>query len=283
MNKGDLKTPAQPEWCPGCGNYTILNNFRKVLAQLIAEGLDKDKIVLTGGIGNHGKMVDYVNTNSFYSIHGRAIPAAEAIKLANPDLKVICFVGDGDSYAEGLDHLIFAAKRNCDLTVLVHDNRTYGLATGQFTPTSPLSYKGPTAPYGSKERPFNPLELMLVSGATFIGRGYPNRQEHFQALLKAAILHRGFSLVDVLQVCINYNDLYDFYNQHTFINAPFDTTDLEQARQVIRAWDYNSEAPIALGIFYQVDRPTFEEGFTRLTPSHPQGSLSVEEAMARLV
>jgi 2-oxoglutarate/2-oxoacid ferredoxin oxidoreductase subunit beta len=283
MNLGRLKTEVRPEWCPGCGNYGILSNFINVLEDLLTEGLEKEKIVLVSGIGNHGKIVDYVNANSFYSLHGRAVPVAQAIKLANPDLKVICFVGDGDSYAEGLDHLIFAAKRNSDITVLVHDNRTYGLATGQFTPTSPVNYKGPTVPYGVKEIPFNPLELMLASGATFIGRAYPPHQQHFQTMLKAAIMHRGFALLDILQVCVFYNNLYEFYNQHVYETKSVDPSSFAEAWQLIRDWDYNSEAPIAVGTFYQAEKTTFEEYYPRLTPLQPIRRISVEEALARFV
>ncbi len=283
MSTGKLKTTAKPEWCPGCGNYGILSNFLKVMDDLINDGLEQDKFVLVSGIGNHGKMVDYVNLNSFYSIHGRAVPAAQAIKLANPELKVICFVGDGDSYAEGLDHLIFAAKRNSDITVLVHNNRTYGLATGQFTPTSPVNYKGPTSPFGIQETPFNPLELMLASGATFIGRAYPPLQQHFQAILKAAIMHRGFALVDILQVCVYYNNLYDFYNQYVYEINPDDLSNPSAALQLLKSWDYNSTAPIAVGTFYQVAKTTWEEYYPRLTPLQPQIRVSAQEAMARFI
>lgn len=203
-----------------------------------------------------------MHINSFYSIHGRTIPAAEAIKLANQDMKVICFAGDGDTYAEGLDHLIFAAKRNIDITVIIHDNRSYALATGQFTPTTPQNYKGSTTPYGAKEKPFNPLELMLASGATFIARGYPVKSKHFEQLIKEAIMHKGFSLVDVLQVCVTYNNLYDFYNKNVYEVEVGDPASFDEALHNIKSWDYNSEGPIAIGKFYEVDRPRYEENYS---------------------
>ena len=137
MNPKDLATTAKNTWCPGCGNFSILSAMRSVLAELDGEGYPIENVVLVSGIGCHAKIVDYMNVNSFYSIHGRTLPAASAIKIANPDLKVICFSGDGDSLAEGLDHLIFAAKRNIDLTMILHDNRVYGLTTGQYTPSRP--------------------------------------------------------------------------------------------------------------------------------------------------
>jgi len=210
--------------------------------------------------------VDYLDLNSFNSIHGRAIPVAEAIKLAKRDSKVICFAGDGDTYAEGLEHLIFAAKRNAGIVVILHNNRTYGLATGQFTPTSQRTYKGGTMPYGSPENPFNPLELLLSAGATFIGRGYPVRKDHFRKLLKDAILHEGFSFIDVLQVCVTYNNLYSAYNEHVTEIEVKDPADIEEARKVIRSWDYlSTDVPIAIGKFYETDKPGYEEGFIKFT------------------
>jgi len=258
----ELKTDAPIAWCPGCGNFGILNSVQTVLEDLGREGFPLEKIVLVSGIGNHAKIVDYLHINSFNSIHGRAIPVAEAIRLADQDMKVICFVGDGDSYAEGLDHLIFAAKRNSDITVIVHDNRSYALATGQFTPTSPLNYKGTTTPYGAKEIPFNPLALMLASGATFIARGFPVRSEHFQRLMKEAIMHKGFSFVEALQVCVTYNNLYEFYNKNVYEAEVADPASFDEALRMIKNWDYNAEAPIAIGTFYEVARPGYEENFT---------------------
>jgi len=260
-----LKTYKTVEWCPGCGNMEILNSMEAVLEELQGEGFPLEKVVLLSGIGNHAKIVDYLNINSFNSIHGRAIPAAEAIKLADRDMKVICFAGDGDTLAEGLEHLIFAAKRNADITVVVHDNRTYALATGQFTPTSQLDFKGSTMPYGAKENPFNPLELMLVSGATFIARGYPVRKEHFRKLLKEAIMHKGFSFIDTLQVCVTFNNLYMTYNENVKEAEASDTGSFEEALRVIRSWDYRtSEGPIPIGKFFEADRPSFEDGFKAL-------------------
>jgi 2-oxoglutarate/2-oxoacid ferredoxin oxidoreductase subunit beta len=259
-----LKTNAPITWCPGCGNFEILNSMEAVLEELKSEGFPLEKVVILSGIGNHAKIVDYLHINSFYSIHGRALPAAEAIKLADQDAKVICFVGDGDTLAEGLEHLIFAAKRNIDITVVLHDNRTYALATAQFTPTSQQDLKGSTMPYGAKENPLNPLELMLVSGATFIARCYPVRKEHFRRVLKEAILHKGFSFVDALQVCITFNNLYEAYNKNVKEVEVSDASNFDEALKVIRSWNYyNSEGPIPIGKFFEEDRPTFEDKFSR--------------------
>jgi 2-oxoglutarate/2-oxoacid ferredoxin oxidoreductase subunit beta len=260
-----LKTDAPITWCPGCGNFEILHSLMAVLEELQTEGLDLDKVVLLSGVGNHAKIVDYINVNSFNTIHGRALPPATAIKLADPETKVICFVGDGDSYAEGLEHLLFAAKRNVDITVVVHDNRTYALATGQFTPTSQQEFKGGTMPNGAKESPFNPLELMLASGATYVARAYPVKNQHFRTVLKEAILHRGFSFIDTLQVCITFNNLYGSYNNNVVETQMADLQSYEEAMKAIRAWDYETtEGPIAIGKFYEIQKPCFDEQFTKL-------------------
>ncbi|MDM7934465.1 MAG: thiamine pyrophosphate-dependent enzyme [Methanothrix sp.] len=262
MNPKDLATPASNTWCPGCGNFSVLSAMRTVLAELDEEGVPVEDVVLVSGIGCHAKIVDYMRVNSFYSIHGRTLPVATAIKLANPDLRVICFSGDGDSLAEGLDHLIFAAKRNIDLTLILHDNRVYGLTTGQYTPTSPVGFRGRSTPLGTVEHPMNPGELMLVSGATYIARGYTHGIDLLQRLFREAILHRGFSFVDVLQVCVSYLNLYESYNKRVYEVKGNDVRSFEDALRILRSWSYDGEdAPIPLGKFYQVEAPSFEQVF----------------------
>jgi 2-oxoglutarate ferredoxin oxidoreductase subunit beta len=241
--------------------------MRTVLAELDGEGFPIEKVVLVAGIGCHAKIVDYMNVNSFYSIHGRAVPVATAIKLANPDLKVICFSGDGDSLAEGMDHLIFAAKRNIDITLILHDNRVYGLTTGQYTPTSPLGFKGKSTPAGSKERPLNPPDLMLASGASFIARGYTHGIEHLQKIFREAILHKGFSFVDVLQVCVSYFNMYESYNKMTYEIQGNNTGSFEEAQKIIRSWNYDSlEKPIPLGKFYEIDALRLDQAYLEFKP-----------------
>jgi 2-oxoglutarate ferredoxin oxidoreductase subunit beta len=149
-NKKDLKTDANVTWCPGCTNFAIMTALQKILLELEEEQVLKlSNVVLVSGIGCHAKIVDYVKVNSFHSIHGRVPPTISGIKLANPELTVIGHAGDGDAYGEGLSHLIFAAKRNINVNFLVHNNRVYALTTGQFTPTSPFGFAGPSTPRGS--------------------------------------------------------------------------------------------------------------------------------------
>ena len=251
MGNINLATYAENTWCPGCGNFAILNSIRAVLKSLSEEGVPLENVVLVSGIGCHAKIVDYIDVNSFYSIHGRVVPVAEGIKIARPGLKVIGFSGDGDSYGEGLEHLIFAAKRNIDITMIIHNNRVYGLTTGQYTPTSPLGYKGRSTPGGTTEYPINPLELMLSSGASFIARGTSHGMELLKKIFKEAIMHKGFSLVDVLQVCVTYYNMYEYYDKRVYELEGHDPADYNKALTKIREWDYNNDSRIALGIFYK--------------------------------
>ena len=284
INPKDLASSAANTWCPGCGNFSILGAMRAVLAELDGEGYPLEDVVLVSGIGCHAKIVDYLNVNSFYSIHGRTIPVATAIKIANPDLKVICFSGDGDSLAEGLEHLIFAAKRNIDITLILHDNRVYGLTTGQYTPTSPSGFRGRSTPSGAVEPPLNPLELMLSSGATYIARGYSHGIEQLQRLFKEAILHKGFSFVDVLQVCVSYHNLYESYNQWTYVVEDNDRSSFEHAEKIIRSWNYNrSDVPIPLGSFYQIDAPRFDQSFSSYRPGREERESKIKEILENFI
>ncbi|HMK15507.1 MAG TPA: thiamine pyrophosphate-dependent enzyme, partial [Methanomicrobiales archaeon] len=262
MKGTDLISRAKNTWCPGCGNFAIQHALKDLLAEMDADGtMPLERVVLVAGIGQHGKLFDFMNLNGFYALHGRTIPVAAGIRLANPDLSVICVTGDGDSYAEGLDHLVFAAKRNLDITVLVHDNRVYGLTTGQFTPTSPYGYRGHSTPAGEKEQPLNPLALMLASGATFVGRGYTGRREELKALIREALLHRGFSFVDILQVCATYNNLTPYYNERVYPWPEDDAEDRDAAHRKALEWDYSADGRIGIGVMYRSTAPTFEEQY----------------------
>jgi 2-oxoglutarate ferredoxin oxidoreductase subunit beta len=206
---------------------------------------------LTAGIGCHGKILDYLKLSGFYSLHGRALATAQGIKLANPDLKVVAFVGDGDALGEGIAHLIFAAKRNAGIAVIVHDNGVYGLTTGQYTPTSKKGFKGPSTPQGSVEEPLNPVTLMLEAGATFVARGYSGRIDHLAGLIAQAVEHEGFSFIDVLQPCVSYNDTYREYNKTVaLLEAPYASR--EAASQAVR-----TAAGMPIGVFFRQEKPAY--------------------------
>lgn len=267
MSERDLSTAAANTWCPGCGNFAILNALKSVLGGLPAAGVPLERAVLVSGIGCHAKIADYLNVNSLYAIHGRGTAAAEGLKLANPSLEVISCAGDGDAYGEGIEHLVFAAKRNLDVTVIVHDNRVYGLTTGQCAPTSPEGFRGRSTPEGSRERPLNPLALMLAAGATFVARGYSNRMPLLKEIIAQAVRHRGFSLVEVLQVCVTFHNLYADYNARVYELEGHDPADYDAAMARAREWDYGGEGRIALGVFYRAEKPSFEQGFGEPRPA----------------
>ncbi len=270
----ELGTYAQNTWCPGCGNFGILASVKKALTDLESDGLDLSKVAIVSGIGCHAKIADYINVNSFYSIHGRVPPPMTGIKLANPNLTVIGHAGDGDAYGEGIEHLIFSAKRNIDMTFIVHNNRIYGLTTGQFTPTSPSGFKGRSTPKGSPEDPLNPVELMISSGATFVARGYTKNMKQLESLIKAAINHEGFSFIDVLQPCFTFFNTYDYYNERVYelTEKDHDASDRNQAFVKAREWAYGKGERIPTGLFYQVKKTTYGERLlagrvpVRLTP-----------------
>jgi len=257
----ELGTYAENTWCPGCGNFGILATIKKVFSTLEADGLDLSKTVLASGIGCHAKIADYVDVNSFYSIHGRVVPTITGIKLANPDLTVVGHSGDGDAYGEGIEHLIFSAKRNINVTYIVHNNQVYGLTTGQFTPTSPAGFKGRSTPKGSPEDPLNPIELMLSAGATFVARGYSRNMKHLQRLIQDGIKHEGFSFIDVLQPCFTFFNTYDYYNENVYelTEQEEDLSDRESAFTKAGEWRYGAGNRIPIGIFYRAIKPTFEE------------------------
>jgi len=276
-----LDTAARNTWCPGCGNFGILNAVKPVIQELEQDGLSREDFVLVADIGCHGKIMDYVGVNSFNALHGRSVAAAAGIKLADPRLKVVVHVGDGSGFAEGLEHILFAAKRNMDITVILHDNGVYGLTIGQAGPETPRGYRGRSTPYGSVEDPFNPLDLLATAGATYLARGYSRGRDLLKRLCREAILHPGFAVVDTLQVCATFRNLYDFYNERVYELESHDPRDEARGLAAIREWDYRSDGPIALGTMLVRDRPVFATD----APGPPPEDLdaAVGEVLANLV
>jgi len=265
MQLSELSTKEAVTWCPGCTNNGIMLAIKKALVELVNEGrLDIGKVVTVTGIGCHGKIFDYLNLSGFYALHGRTLPTALGIKVANPELTVIGFAGDGDTYAEGIEHFVHACRYNADIKLIVHNNQVFALTVGQATPTSEIGFKGRSTPEGQKDMPLNPLVLALISGATFVARTLATDVEHASEVFKAAILHKGFSFVDVLQPCLTFHNTVPFFKEHAYkINGPFD---FETALQKSLEWDYTlrEDARIPIGIFYSVEKPTYEEKWTRM-------------------
>jgi 2-oxoglutarate/2-oxoacid ferredoxin oxidoreductase subunit beta len=207
LGRKDLMSDQEVRWCPGCGDYAILKSVQGALAGL---GVAKENMVVISGIGCAARFPYYMDTYGFHSIHGRAPAFATGAKMANPDLSVWVIGGDGDMMSIGGNHLIHALRRNIDLTVLLFNNRIYGLTKGQFSPTSGLGIKTKSSPMGSIDRAFNPLALALGAGATFVGRSVDVWGKHLEAMVAAAHAHKGTSFIEILQNCIIFNkDVHD--------------------------------------------------------------------------
>lgn len=270
MEPKDLNTKEENTWCPGCPNFVILDVAKRALAELANEGKIKiQNSAVVAGIGCHAKTFDYLNINSFYSLHGRVLPTALGIKLANPDLTVIGFGGDGDTYAEGLEHFIHNCRYNADLTMIVHNNQVFALTVGQPTPTSETGFlDGYPAP-GVTEKPLNSLALALEAGASFVARAYALDIEHSKNIMKEAILHKGFSFLEILQPCIIFHNTIPYFQKNIYkLDATHDIANLDAALGRAREWDYcfDRDQKIPVGIFYKKERPLFKGAFPQAKP-----------------
>lgn len=238
------------EWCPGCGNFGILKAFKNVIKRLERDGVERGRVVVVAGIGCHGKLPDYIDQPSFHTIHGRVLPVLTGIKLANPELYPVGFSGDGDALNEGMEHFIHAAKRNTDVALFLHNNEVFGLTTGQFTATTPKGRRTRTTPNGTVEDPVNPCLLAIVSGATFVARGFAGNIKQLEDLMYGAIIHRGFSFLEILQPCVSFNNTWDVLRKSVHDVEP--ASSFEEA--VTLAMDR-----FATGILYTAEKDTFEE------------------------
>lgn len=253
----ELSTEYGFKWCPGCGNFGVLNTLKFMI---VREKMDPTKIVIPSDIGQGGKLPMWLNTYAIHGLHGRALPLAQAIKIANPSLDVISILGDGGAYAEGAGHFVHACRRNVNITALVHNNATYALTTGQASPTTAQGTKTKTTPEGVFEIQFNPLQVAIASGATFVARAFAGHQEHFQEILTAAVKHKGFALIDVLQPCVIWNKVQTWQSWDERVyhvdKTKHDASDWHKAMKLAGPTWANR---IPVGIFYQEKRPAFDE------------------------
>lgn len=196
-----------PTWCPGCGDFGVLRGLQRALVDL---QIEPHRVLVVSGIGCSGKLSSYIGTYGFHGLHGRTLPVAQAAKLANPELTVLAVGGDGDGYGIGVGHLVHAIRRNVDITYVVMNNDVYGLTVGQTAPTTPLGRVTRSAPYGSSDNPLSPLGLALGLGASFVAQGFSGHIDHLATILRAAIQHRGFSLVNVFSPCVTFNEEYGY-------------------------------------------------------------------------
>jgi 2-oxoglutarate ferredoxin oxidoreductase subunit beta len=254
----DYASPVRPTWCTGCGNFGIWNALKKALAE---SGLAPHQVMLVSGIGCGSKLPDYTTANGFLTLHGRTLAVATGARLANHGLKVICTHGDGDGYGEGGNHFVSAVRRNIGIVDIVQNNRVYGLTKGQYSPTSPQGFVTKTSPQGAIEQMLNPLAVALAAGGTFLARGWSGDIEHLVWLIKEALQHRGYALVDVLQPCVSFNRMYsyDWLRPRVYKvqdDPGYDPGD--RATACVKAQEWGERIPI--GILYRTeDVPAYEE------------------------
>lgn len=244
-----------PAWCPGCGNFGILKVFKDVVVEL---GIEPHQFTIVSGIGQAGKFPHYLRCNTFNGLHGRTLPVATGIRLSNHEMLVIAVAGDGDCYGEGGNHLIHAMRRNINVKLFVHDNQIYGLTKGQASPTSMEGMKTKNQPFGVFSEQLNPLALAVALDCSFVARGFAGDMDHLKGLIKEAINHKGFSLVDILQPCVTFNRIntYEWYRQRVYhIEPEYNPEDRLKAFE--RALEWGERIPI--GVIYRNNSPIFEE------------------------
>lgn len=244
-----------PAWCPGCGNFAILKSFKEAIVEL---GIEPHQFTIVSGIGQAGKFPHYLKCNTFNGLHGRTLPVATGIRLSNHNMLVAAVAGDGDCYGEGGNHLIHSMRRNINVKLFVHDNQIYGLTKGQASPTSMEGMTTKNQPFGVFSEQLNPMALAVALDCSFAARGYAGDITHLKALMKEAISHKGFSLVDILQPCITFNktNTYDWYRQRVYhIEPEYNPEDKIEAFK--KALEWGDRIPI--GIIYKNHRPIFEE------------------------
>ena len=276
------KSDVHNNWCPGCGDFGILTAIQMALFQL---KIEPHNVAMFSGIGCAGKTPHYVNTYGFHTLHGRVLPVATGAKIANKDLTVLAVGGDGDGYGIGSGYFINAGRRNLDFTYIVFNNAVYGLTKGQASPTLPKGSKTKSLPEQTILEGINPIALAVGAGYTFIARGYALDVRYLSNMIAAAIKHKGSSFIDVLQTCPTYNDLYtkDWYDKgpegkpriyhleddgyDPVVKDPNDADEIiaKKVQAMSRSYEWGSQIPV--GVYYRVDRPTFEEELATRRPS----------------
>ena len=242
-------------WCPGCGNFNILDSLKNALTDL---RLDPHDVLMVGGIGQAAKLPQYISANSFCGLHCRSVPPAAAAKIVNPRLTVIINSGDGDSYGEGGNHFIHNIRRNIDIAHFIHDNQVYGLTKGQASPTADPGSVTPVQVEGNLNIPFNPVLMAIAAGAGFVARSFSGKPDHLREMMKQAIRFKGYAMVDILQPCVSFNKINTFawYNQRVYeLDGAYDNTD--RAAAMIKSMEFGDRIPI--GVLYQKEQPTFHE------------------------
>ncbi len=251
-----FKSKIAPDWCPGCGDFGVLTSLQKACATV---GLDSKDVMTVSGIGCSSNLPGFFGSYGMHTLHGRSVAVAQGVKFGNPDLNVIITGGDGDGYGIGIGHFIHAMRRNVNVTYIVMNNQIYGLTTGQCSPTTDLHTQTKSTPEGSIENPLNPVQLALVSGATFIARAFSGSADQMTDIMAQAIKHKGFSLVDCFSPCVTYNKVntYPWFRERVY-NLQEDGHDKGNWDAAMKkSQELNTR--VATGIYYQTSLPTYEE------------------------
>ena len=267
MPAKEYKTEAKPIWCPGCGDFAVLAAMYNSFSEL---DIDPTKTVIVSGIGCSSRLPVFIKSYGFHTVHGRTLPVATGIKMANPDLTVVVTGGDGDAFAIGGGHIPHAARRNVDITYVVMNNFIYGLTKGQTSPTTGTpeglghGFKlTPTNPFGQWETPLNPMAMLLTYGASFVARGYSAKPKQLAELYQAAIKHKGFSFIEIMSPCVVFNKTYDELDASIIpLEGSHDTSDWMAAMKLAQETDKDH-----LGIFFQQERPTLTDRYEAISAS----------------
>lgn len=244
----DFRNTIKPNWCPGCGDFSVQASIQRAAANL---EIEPHELAVVSGIGCSGRLSGYINAYGLHGIHGRALPIAQGLKLANRDLNVIATGGDGDGFAIGMGHTVHSIRRNIDVTYIVMDNQIYGLTKGQTSPRSAAGFITKSTPGGAIEPSLKPLEVALSSGATFVAQGFSTDLKELTAMIEEGMKHKGFSFINVFSPCVTYNKVntYDWFKEHlTKLNdiEDYDSSNREQAMQTVMKHE-----GLVTGIIYQ--------------------------------
>jgi len=245
----------KPAWCPGCGNFGIVQSFKDAMIDM---EISPHQFSVVSGIGQAAKFPHYIKCNTFNGLHGRALPVATGIRLANHEHMVMVFTGDGDCYGEGGNHLLHSIRRNVNVKLFVHDNQIYGLTKGQASPTTMEGVKTKNQPFGVFSEQMNPMAFAVAMDCSFVARSFSADKEHLTNMIKAAVNHKGFSLVDILQPCVTFNKIntYEWYKERVY-NLESDYNPEDKGAAFQKALEWGDRIP--LGIIYKNNRPILEE------------------------
>lgn len=274
----DFRVSENPTWCPGCGDYTVLASLQRAVANI---GLRPEDVVLSTGIGCSGKLSQHFGSYGFHGLHGRSLPIAQGVKIANHNLTVIAAGGDGDGYGIGMGHFIHAIRRNVDITYIVMDNNIYGLTTGQTSPTSAKGFKSKTTPAGAAEEPIRPLHLALAQGASFVAQAFSGDVKEMTEIFEAAIRHKGFALVNAFSPCVTFNKVntYDWFKEKLVKLSQQEDFKPQSHLEALHYIDQH--ASLVTGVIYQQEgRKAYHEeilGAQEIPPTDADLTISAEE------